>query len=166
MIQTKKRLNVLRGTFLVTLILLVIQYVFGMIANLYVQFPNTLNGGNGWGWAMTHTLVIPLHIYLGTSLLVAALVGLGVSVWVRRMPEILAATLGLAMIVFAWLSGAVFLASGQQSGVSLQMALGFIGAVIAYGVGLYTSRSTTHNISKNILHVDNVRERETSLTAR
>ncbi len=161
--QTKTRLNVLRGTFLVTLILLVIQYVFGMLVNLYIQFPTSLNNGNGWGWAMTHTLVVPIHIYLGTSLLVVALVGLGISIWVRRVPEILTAGFGLAMIVFAWLSGASFLANGQQSGVSLQMALGFIGAVIAYGVGLSIA---AHRSGKNTTQEVSVRERETPLTVR
>ncbi|GAC1388433.1 MAG: hypothetical protein NVS4B12_17270 [Ktedonobacteraceae bacterium] len=163
--QTKKRLNVLRSTFLVTLILLVIQYVFGMIVNLYVQFPNALNNGNGWGWAMTHTLVVPIHVYLGTLLLVVALVGMGISIWVRRVPEILAATLGLAMIVFAWLSGASFLTSGQQSGVSLRMALGFIGAVIAYGVGCYIAHPM-HRISKDTMHETSVRAHETPLAVR
>ncbi len=160
--QTKKRLNVLRGTFLVTLILLVIQYIFGMIVNLYVQFPN-FSDGNGWGWAVTHTFVVPIHIYLGTSLLVVALVGLGISIWIRRVPEIVAAILGLAMIVFAWISGAMFLANGQQSGVSLQMALGFIGAVLAYGVGCYTAHPATRS-SENILQETYVREHETSFT--
>jgi len=163
--QTKKRLNMLHGTFLVTLILLVIQYIFGMIVNLYVQFPNTLSNGNGWGWAMTHTFVVPVHVILGTTLLVVALVGLGMSIWKRRIPEILVAVLGFAMIVFAWISGATFLASGQQNGVSLQMALGFIGAVIAYGVGCYIARPT-HHISENTMQEASVRERETSLTAR
>jgi choline-glycine betaine transporter len=162
--QTKKHLNVLRGTFLVTLILLVIQYVFGMIVNLYVQFPN-LSNGNGWGWAVTHTFVVPIHIYLGTALLVVALIGLGISIWIRRVSEIVAATLGLAMILFAWISGAMFLANGQQSGVSLQMALGFIGAVLAYGVGCYIAHPASLN-SKNTTQEARVRVHETSLTAR
>ncbi len=164
--QTKKRLNVLRGTFLVTLILLVIQYIFGMIVNLYVQFPSTLIGGKAvWGWAMSSTLVVPIHALLGTVLLIAAIVALVLSIRIRRVPELLTSVLGFVMIVFAWLSGILFLSFGQQNGVSLQMAIGFIGAVIAYGVGCYTARPTYRN-SKNTTQEARVRERETSLTAR
>ena len=78
------------------------------------------------------------------------------------MPEILATVFGLAMIVYAWLSGATFLANVQQNTASFHMALGFIGAVIAYGVGLYIARPTTHYNSKNTLQEESVRERETS----
>ncbi len=161
--QTKTRFNVLHSTFLVTLILLVIQYVFGMLVNLFVQFPNSLPAGNAWGWSFTHTFVIPLHIVIGTLLIVVALVALVISIRTRHVPEILAAVFGLAMIVYAWLSGASFLANGQQNTASLQMALGFIGAVIAYGVGLYIA---AHRSGKNTTQEVSVRECETPLTVR
>ena len=164
--QTNKRLNVLRGTFLVTLILLVIQYVFGMIVNLYVQFPSTLTDGKAaWGWALSNTFAVPIHASLGTALLVVAIVALVLSIRIRHVPEILASVLGLAMIVFAWLSGILFLSFGQQSTTSLTMAIGFIGAVIAYGVGCYIAHPT-HRASENTTQEAHIRERETSLTAR
>ncbi len=162
--QTKKRFNVLRGTFLVTLILLVIQYVLGMFVNLFVQFPDSLPGGNAWSWSFTHTFAIPSHVVIGTSLIVTALVALAMSVRTRHIPAILAAVFGLAMIVYAWLSGASFLSNGQQNTASIQMALGFIGAVIAYGIGLRSSS----NISKQqkIMQEDSMREREAPLAMR
>lgn len=163
--QTKKRFNMLRGTFLVTLILLVIQYVLGMLTNLFVQFPGSLPGGNAWSWSFTHTFVIPSHIVIGTLLIVMALVALVMSFRTRHVPEILAAVFGLAMIVYAWLSGASFLSNGQQNTASIQMALGFIGAVIAYGVGLYVARPT-YRSSKNTMQEDSIREQEASLTVR
>ena len=163
--QTKTRLNVLRGVFLVTLILLVIQYVFGMLVNLYVQFPDSLPGGNAWSWSFTHTFVIPLHFVIGTLLVVVALVALVLSMTTRHIPEILAAVFGLAMIVYAWLGGETFLAYGQQNTASLQMALGFIGAVIAYGAGLYVVRPTDLN-GKNTLQEESIREHETSSAVR
>ncbi len=140
--MTKTRRNVLRGTFLVTLIILVLQYVLGMLVNLYIQFPASLPEGNAWGWSFTHTFVTSSHIVIGTILIVVALVALVLSIRTRQAPEILAAVCGLIMIIYAWLSGASFLSNGQQSGASFQMALGFIGAIIAYGTGLYIAHST------------------------
>ena len=47
---------------------------------------------------------------------------------------------GLAMIIFAWLSGVAFLAS-QQNNLSLNMALGIMGGLVAYLLGYSLSRS-------------------------
>ena len=58
----------------------------------------------------------------------------------RHTVGIIAAVSGLALLIFAWLSGAQFLAT-QQNDLSLRMALGFIGALIAYLYGYYLSRA-------------------------
>lgn len=52
----------------------------------------------------------------------------------RHLAGMIAVATGLALLIFAWLSGAQFLAN-QQNDLSLKMALGFIGAFIAYIVG-------------------------------
>jgi hypothetical protein len=140
MSQTYARFRAFRIAFLITLVLLVIQYVLGMIANLEVQFPGNLPDGNAWSWVWSHSLIIQLHIYIGTLLLVVALVALILSIVARNLVGIIAAVAGLAMIIFAWLSGVAFLAS-QQNTLSLWMALGFIGAFVAYILGYYFSRS-------------------------
>jgi hypothetical protein len=140
MSQTFARLRAFRIAFLITLVLLVIQYVLGMISDLEVQFPGNLPGGNAWGWVWSHSLIIQLHISIGTLLLVVALVALILSIVARNRVGIIAAAAGLAMIIFAWLSGAEFLAS-QQNDLSLWMALGFMGAFVAYLLGYYLSRS-------------------------
>jgi len=134
--QTYARFGAFRLAFLVTLGLLVVQYVLGMISNLEVQFP----GGNAWGWVWSHSLIIQLHIYIGTLLLVVALVALVLSSVARNIVGSIAAAAGLALIILAWLSGAAFLAS-QQNTLSLWMALGFMGALVAYILGYSLSRS-------------------------
>ena len=138
--QTYARFGAFRLAFLVTLGLLVVQYVLGMISNLEVQFPGNLPGGNAWGWVWSHSLIIQLHIYIGTLLLVAALVALVLSSVARNIVGSIAAAAGLALIILAWLSGAAFLAS-QQNTLSLWMALGFMGALVAYILGYSLSRS-------------------------
>ena len=122
--QADARVRPFRITVLVTLVLLVLQYIFGMIANLEVQLPN----GNDWSWVFGHSLIIQLHIYIGTLLIVVALVAL--------ILGIVAAVADLALLVFAWLSGSQFL-DAQQNDPSLRMALGFMGAFVAYLLGYY-----------------------------
>jgi hypothetical protein len=140
MSQTYARFGAIRLAFLITLVLLVIEYVFGMISNLEVQFPGNLPDGNAWGWVWSHSLIIQLHISTGTLLLVVALVALILSIVARNIVGSIAAAAGLALIIFTWLSGAEFLAS-QQNDLSLRMAPGFMGAFVAYIPGYYLSRS-------------------------
>jgi len=140
MSQTHARFRAFRIAFLITLVLLVIQYVLGMISNLEVQFPDNLPDGNAWSWVWSHSLIIQFHIYIGTLLLIVTLIALILSIVARNMAGIIAAVVGLALIIFAWLSGVAFLAS-QQNTLSLWMALGFIGAFVAYILGYYLSRS-------------------------
>src|SRR5579859_1389584 len=128
--QADARVRPFRITVLVTLVLLVLQYIFGMIANLEVQLPN----GNDWSWVFGHSLIIQLHIYIGTLLIVVALVALILSLVARQPGGIVAAAAGLALLVFAWLSGDQFLVT-QHNDLSLWMALGFMGAFIAYLLG-------------------------------
>ncbi len=134
MSQTHARGRAFRITVLITLVLLVLRYVLGMIANLEVQLP----GGNVTSWVFGHSIIIQLHIYLGTLLIVIALVALILSLVARHLVGIVAAVAGLALLVFAWLSGVQFLAT-QQNDLSLMMAFGFMGAFIAYLLGYFFS---------------------------
>ena len=138
--QTSARFGAFRLAFLITLVLLVLEYVLGMISNLEVQIPSNLPDGNTWGWVFSNSLIIQLHIYIGTLLLVVALVALIVSMVARTLVGIIAATTGFALIIFAWLSGAEFLAN-QQNDLSLRMALSFMGAFVAYLLGYSLSHS-------------------------
>nr|HET6904144.1 hypothetical protein [Ktedonobacteraceae bacterium] len=134
MSQTPARGRAFRLTVLITLVLLVLQYVLGMMSNLDVQLPS----GNDWSWVFGHSLIIQLHIYIGTLLIVVALVALILSIVARHPVGIIAAVVGLALLVFAWLSGDQFLVT-QHNDLSLSMALGFMGAFIAYLLGYFFS---------------------------
>lgn len=134
MSQTHARGRAFRSTVLITLVLLVLQYIVGMMANLEVQLPS----GNAVSWVFGHSIIIQLHISLGTLLIVVELVALVLSLVARHPVGIVAAVAGLALLVFAWLSGVQFLAT-QQNDLSLRMALGFMGAFIAYLLGYFFS---------------------------
>jgi hypothetical protein len=137
MSQTHARGRAFRLTVLITLVLLVLQYILGMIANLEVQLPSA----NVLSWVFGHSIIIQLHIYIGTLLIVVALLALILSLVARHPVGFVAAVVGLALLVFAWLSGVQFLAT-QQDDLSLRMALGFMGAFIAYLLGYFFSRGT------------------------
>lgn len=153
MSQTYTRSRAFHIAFLVTLVLLVIQYVLGMISNLEVQIPSNLLHGNAWGWIWGHSLVISLHVFNGTLLLIVALVAVILSIVAHNRVGIIAAIIGLGMIIFAWLSGAEFLAIAQQNVFSLWMSLGFMGAFVAYILGYYLS-STLHRKHSDTAETD------------
>jgi len=132
--QTDARVRPFRLTVLVTLVLLVLQYVLGVLANLEVQLPS----GNDWSWVFGHSLIIQIHIYIGTLLIVVALLALILGIVARHPVGIVAAVAGLALLVFAWFSGDQFLVT-QDDGLSLRMALGFMGAFVTYLLGYYLS---------------------------
>lgn len=134
------RVRLFHLTLGVACLLLVLLYLSGMLVNLYVQFPSTLPGGNAWGWAFTKNVLTQIHIYLGSLLLVVALAALVLSIIVRRTPGIVAAIVGFAMILLAYLAGIWFLSFGQQSMSSLWMSLGFLGALLAYLLGYEVTR--------------------------
>jgi hypothetical protein len=132
--QTDARGRAFRITAFIIFVLLVLQYILGMIANLEVQLPS----GNVSSWVFGNSIIIQLHIYLGTLLIVVALVALILSLVARHPVGFVAAVAGLALLVFAWLSGVQFLAT-QQNNLELRMALGFMGAFIAYLLGYFFS---------------------------
>jgi hypothetical protein len=151
--QSNGRVNAFRITFLATLVLLIIEYVLGMIANLEVQFPDSLPGGNAWAWVFENSLVIQLHIYVGTLLVLVALAAVILSLVARHVAGIVAAVAGLVLIILAWLAGAQFLAT-QQNGISLTMALAFIGACAAYVLGYAFSGVSPISAVGNSPHLD------------
>jgi hypothetical protein len=106
-----------------------------MIAKIEVQLPSR----NVLSWVFRNSIIIQLHIYLGTLLIVVALVALILSLVARHPVGFVVAVTDLALLVFAWLSGVQFLAT-QQNDLSLRMALGFMGAFIAYLLGYFFSR--------------------------
>ncbi len=141
--QADARVRPFRLTVLITLVLLVLQYVLGMMSNLEVQIPS----GNDWGWVFRHSLIIQLHIYVGTLLIVVALVALILGILARHLVGIIAAVVGLALLSFAWLSGDQFLVA-QRTDLSLMMALGFIGAFVAYLLGYSLSMTRAQRQTK------------------
>ncbi len=140
MIQTSKQYRVFRGTLLAIVIALVVQYVLGMFVNLYVPFPDSLPGGNAFGWVFTHSALIQVHIYLGTLLLVLPLIALGLSFALKDVRRVLMSLAGLLLIFLSYAGGMFFMINVQENAPSMWMAIGMIAALAVYGIEYYLTR--------------------------
>ena len=134
-----RRSGAFRGVLLALLVLLVPQFVLGMVINLDIPFPGTLHGVHAWQWALAQS-VIALHIALGTLLVLLTVGAVGLGIAMRRLAPLLSSVLGCVLLLLTWVSGYLFLTEGQQNVRSLTMALGFLGALITYAVGYYVTR--------------------------
>ena len=115
-------------------LLLLAQFVLGMIVNLYVTIPAS---GNVTGRA---AVFLYAHMVLGAALLVVALVLAGLAVAARRRRWLISSAIGLAGIALAIWGGLTFLIDGGRPGDSFLMAIGFIIAITSYATAAHHSR--------------------------
>lgn len=140
----------MRRLTIVTLVLLAVQYLFGMAVNLFVTIPTSHPGtnasdyfsgvGQGVSWAIAHGAgVLQLHATLGLLLLVAAVALLVMAIRARRRAWIVATSIGLLSILGAGFNGASFLNYNHDFS-SMIMASLFLIAVSAYAIVVYVTR--------------------------
>jgi hypothetical protein len=118
---------------------LAVQYILGMITNLFVQFPDTTVEGQLWGFAWTQVSEAA-HIILGLLLFVGGLVLLIRSISSKNRTWTVAASTGLAGILVAIYGGVMFIPT-QNDPYSLVMSIAFIVSLLAYGWGVYVSKN-------------------------
>ncbi len=135
--QPDRQLFVLRGHSLGMIIMLAVQYILGIITNLYVQFPDTTNPGQLWEFAWTH-FSEAAHIIFGLLLFISAVVLFVRALQYRRATWVIASSVGLISILAAIIGGVSFIPS-QNDAYLLFMAISFIVAVVAYGWGIFVS---------------------------
>ncbi len=118
--------------------MLAVQYILGMVNNLFVKFPDTTRPGLLWEFARSQAWIM-VHMILGALLLINATVIL-VLAFRRNHPVWKSYSIaGLAGIALAFLSGIGFVTT-QADPYSLLMALGFLLALVVYGAGLYAGK--------------------------
>jgi heme A synthase len=140
MIKSSKYNRAFRLHALLALIALVLEFILGMYTAFFVKFPDTLTDGNAWAWSMSHSAIIMAHILLGTLMVLIALSAVGFAVAAKSKSAIITAVVGVVMILVAYLSGSIFLGNIEVDGYSFSMSLGFLGAMVAYGLGYYLTR--------------------------
>jgi drug/metabolite transporter (DMT)-like permease len=149
MTRTAASDKTLRFLAFVGLLLLVIEFLFGMLVNLYVSIPSPLPGstpstsggvlyGLAWSLGQTSMPTLLLHVVVGLLLVLISLALLVFSLVARRWQWLAASLIAVAGIILATLSGTNFVESGRAAS-SLVMALGFLLALTAYAVGLYVT---------------------------
>ena len=116
---------------------LVLQYLLGMFANMFVHFPDTTNEKSLWEFAKSHAPIVS-HIILALLLVIGGIVFLIRAIRRKEKHWIIAASVGLVAMLVASFGGAQFIQT-QQDGYSYTMAVAFIVAVFSYGWGLFQS---------------------------
>lgn len=145
----------------VMLTLLVIQYVVGMVTNLFVQIPSSLSsqyesGGAfyryWWAalrWILANSSIfLQLHVIIGILLVIGSLIVVGISIAMKRRAWIAFSISGSIFTIGAGVNGMFFVSFGQHDINSLIMALAFLAAFVCYVAGYYgigRSRSHHHN---------------------
>jgi hypothetical protein len=135
---------------MLALLLLAIQFLLGMAVNLFVTVPAVHPGRNapeyfsgvavGVAWALGHADIwLRLHAIDGLLLFVDSLALIWLAVAARKRAWIVASVLGWFGTMAAGFNGASFMNYGHDFS-SLLMAIGFLMAAIAYGVGVYVTR--------------------------
>ena len=120
------------------IILLVIQYILGMLTNLYVQFPD--GGTVGQNWEFMHgQWLVWAHLITGTLIVIGT-----VSLYIRALKLKdktwkIAGGIAAGSAVLAWVCGEEFV-SRQQDMYSFAMSVFFIIAFVALGSGLYLAK--------------------------
>lgn len=131
----------------VILVLLVIQYLSGMILNLYISLPPT-HPGTGesyapsvpWALAGGGGIVLAIHVATWLCLTAGGILVLVVGILRRRSGAIVGASLGLLFLLVAASGGLTFLNRGGDNSESLIMALGFLAAFMTYALTGYLTR--------------------------
>lgn len=137
------------------LLLLLAQFLVGMVVNLYVQIPSAHPGTRGatpfsedvpqieqgLGWALAHgDLNLRIHVVLGLLLGLTALLIIGLAIATRRRARVLISVAGALTIAGASINGVAFLNAGGQALNSLAMSVNFLLALVIYAVTLYRTR--------------------------
>lgn len=147
---TKTTPTVLRPLAAITLLFLAVQFLIGMLVNLFVTVPAVHPGANaanyflgviqGVIWSLTQgTLYLLLHAAVGLLLFLLSLILVGLAIAARRRAWIITSIPGLIGIVGAGFNGASFMNYGHNFS-SLLMSVGFLLAVISYAIGFYVTR--------------------------
>ncbi len=131
------RLARLRGSSLGVLVMLIIEFILGMIYNLYGTAPTSTKS-----IGLFSSPDLALHVVLGILLFIAAVGQLIRTIGARHALSIWLSAIGLLSIVGAGFAGLGFTGSGAN-GASLGMSLAFAVALTCYVVLVFALPSPT-----------------------
>ena len=114
--------------------LLILQFLLGMFANLFITF-STSTDPNPLAVVFTGgSPALMLHVLIAVVLLILALQVLVTATFINRRPVVAVAGAGFASIALAFFTGIAFVYSGYENdSLSYLMAVGFLFSLIIYG---------------------------------
>jgi heme A synthase len=130
------RLARLRRSSLGAVVMLIVQFILGMIYNLYGTAPTSTKS-----IGLFSSPDLALHVILGILLFIAAVGQLVQAIGVRHKLSIWLSALGLLSILGAGFAGLGFAGSGA-SGASLGMSLAFATALACYVILVFALPSS------------------------
>lgn len=139
--------TILRILAIIALILLAVQFMDGVVVNLFVQVPPVHPGVQPANyfvgvvqaveWALIYSpLGLQIHVIAGLLLFIAAVILLICAIVLRRGSWITIAIIGLIGVIAAGFNGASFMNYGGLNLSSLLMSIGFLLAAIVYTIGI------------------------------
>jgi hypothetical protein len=131
------RLARLRRSSLVAVVMLIVQFILGMIYNLYGTAPTSTKS-----IGLFSSPDLALHVVLGILLFLAAVGELVQAIGVRHALSVWMSAVGLLSILGAGFAGLGFTGSGAN-GASLGMSLAFAVALACYVVLVFALPSPT-----------------------
>lgn len=143
------RIRAIRNISIVILCLLISQYVLGMGANLFVNFPTEVAGVNPLDSAILNgPYLVSFHIINGLALGLLSIAEIVLGALVRKRGFLLAAIFGFAAIFFAGESGIEFVLGWYTADLlSFLMSLGFIISFGIYFILVWYSNQRTSSFS-------------------
>ena len=145
--KNQKGQALIRRGVVAVLTLLVIQFIAGMVLNLYVSIPKSHPGIHGsyapsitWALKAGGGVVLAIHVANAILLVIGSVALLIRSIISHRKTFIIGVSSGLLFTLLAFSNGLGFLNAGGKNVYSLGMALAFMSAFLSYLVTFYVTR--------------------------
>ncbi|KYP79429.1 hypothetical protein AYW79_08325 [Ferroacidibacillus organovorans] len=131
------------------LFLLTLQYIFGIIANLYVTIPYAvISPARTWSglwvtlnWSLAHSPpILAAHAGTGVLLVLITCAGAVRAFFMKGMVWRSAYTAGLLILLFAGYNGVMFLISHGANVYSMWMSFAYIAVLAVFFGALYTAK--------------------------
>ena len=131
---SRQGLRIARLSVEASIILLFLQLLLGMWANLFASFPIPLQGVNPFDQIFTEgPALLVLHVIVGLLLGILAIVGLVASVYARNRGLVVLEAGALVSVLVAGESGIEFVLGGYQEDLfSYTMTVGYVLLLVIY----------------------------------
>ena len=125
---------------------LLVQYLLGIVVNLFVSFPEDVHGEELWKFTEKQPLIL-IHILLALLLLIGSSAFVSTSIKQKNSLWIKVSLVAFLSILLSVITGALFVPS-QNDTYSVIMASGFAVAAASYGWGLFKSNQKSSKIER------------------